>query len=248
LSAVPAALACFHCGLPVPPEVRRSVQIDGVDQPMCCPGCAAVAATIVASGLGDYYRQRTGYSVNAGEPGLVPEGLGEPGGSSGLAVPAGLAAPAGRAAEGVAAADVLPIYDSAELAGQFTAADGHGEGTFTIEGLRCAACVWLIERQLARLPGVEAVELNVARGRVFVRWDNGRCRPSHILGALRAIGYVAYPYAPDRHGEQLERAEKKLFRQLFVAGLSMMQVMNYVVVFYLDKHDAVDAAMTALIQ
>ena len=49
---------CFHCGEPVGPAPRHFVVIEGVQQPMCCAGCAAVARAIVDNGLGDYYRQR----------------------------------------------------------------------------------------------------------------------------------------------------------------------------------------------
>ena len=124
--------------------------------------------------------------------------------------------------------------------------DADGAASFTVEGIRCAACVWLIERRLHGLPGVLDVSLNVATERLFVRWDPSGCRASNILRTLRAIGYIAYPYDARRHGEQLERARKKLFRQLFVAGLSMMQVMMYAVPVYMADEGTMDAAMTAL--
>ncbi|WP_306397909.1 heavy metal translocating P-type ATPase [Telluria beijingensis] len=121
-----------------------------------------------------------------------------------------------------------------------------GEASFTVEGIRCAACVWLIERRLRQLPGVLDASLNVATERLFVRWDPATCRPSVILRTLRAIGYGAFPYDAQRHGERLERARRKLFRQLFVAGLSMMQVMMYAVPVYMADEGTMDAAMTAL--
>ncbi|CAN7337313.1 heavy metal translocating P-type ATPase [Massilia sp. LjRoot122] len=121
-----------------------------------------------------------------------------------------------------------------------------GEGSFSIEGVRCGACVWLVERRLGQLAGVREVALNVAQGRVFVRWDPELCRPSAIVGALRAIGYAAVPYDAQRHAQGLERARRILFRQLFVAGLSMMQVMMYAVPVYLADDGTMDAGMAAL--
>jgi len=121
-----------------------------------------------------------------------------------------------------------------------------GEGSFSIEGVRCGACVWLIERRLGRLDGVHEVSLNLATGRVFVRWDPARCRPSAILRALRAIGYVAAPFEARRHGERLARERRTLFRQLFVAGLAMMQVVMYAVPVHLAGDGTLDADMTAL--
>ncbi|RZA30456.1 MAG: heavy metal translocating P-type ATPase, partial [Lysobacteraceae bacterium] len=122
----------------------------------------------------------------------------------------------------------------------------NGEGSFSIEGVRCGACVWLVERRLGQLPGVREIALNVATGRVFVRWDADQCRPSAIVRALRAIGYFAAPYDARRHAERIERARRTLFRQLFVAGLSMMQVMMYAVPVYLADEGSMDAGMRAL--
>jgi len=138
------------------------------------------------------------------------------------------------------------IVDGAPELALFDAAGNTGEGSFTVEGIRCAACVWLIERRVSALPGVQESLLNVSTERLQVRWDPAICKVSHILRALRAIGYTAYPYDRKRHGEQLERARRTLFRQLFVAGLAMMQVMMYAVPVYLADDGSMDADMTAL--
>jgi Cu2+-exporting ATPase len=205
--AAPAAVACFHCGLPAPENSRWQAHIDGVSRTMCCPGCAAAAQAIVDGGFGDYYGSRTEYAAQPGD--------------------------------NAADAPELALYDEA---------GNSGDALFTIEGIRCAACVWLIERRLAHLPGVLEANLNVATERLQLRWDTAACKPSDVLRALRAIGYNAYPYDAQRHGEQLERARKKLFRQLFIAGLSMMQVMMYAVPAYLAGDGTMEADMAALMR
>ena len=54
------------------------------------------------------------------------------------------------------------------------------EATLLLEGITCAACVWLNEQQLARTPGVLAIEINYTTHRARVRWDpaRSRCRRS----------------------------------------------------------------------
>jgi Cu2+-exporting ATPase len=210
--------ACFHCGGPVPAHENRVVEIAGAARSMCCPGCAAVAQTIVDSGLSDYYRSRDGYAGTAvGAAALLPE---------------------------------LDLYDAPEVLEQFAPAgtrdDGTRDAVFSVEGIRCAACVWLIERQVAKLQGVAAVNLNVASERLHVRWNDAQCKPSWILAALATVGYTAYPYDPVRHDEQLQRAAKTLFRQLFIAGLAMMQVMMYAFPVYLAGEGEMDLDMQAL--
>jgi len=214
--------ACFHCGLPVAPASSWRVTIAGVERAMCCPGCEAVAQSIVDNGFADYYGTREGFAATAAAQDLVPPELqfydSEP-----------------------------PDHDAG--AGADTNADADiSETDYTVSNIRCAACIWLIERRLARLPGVYSAQVNAVSERLQVRRDARICKTSDILAALRAIGYVAYPYDPVQHGEQLERSRKTLFRQLFIAGLSMMQVMMYAVPAYLAGEGGMDADMAGLMR
>jgi Cu2+-exporting ATPase len=52
-------IACFHCGEPVPTGAHYPISYQQRVEPACCPGCQAVAQTIIASGNADYYRLRT---------------------------------------------------------------------------------------------------------------------------------------------------------------------------------------------
>ena len=63
---------CFHCGEPVYTGNQFQVEIQGQWQSMCCPGCEAVASTIIESGLSAYYRFRTNTAVS---PALLPDEL-----------------------------------------------------------------------------------------------------------------------------------------------------------------------------
>ncbi|HEY0063624.1 MAG TPA: heavy metal translocating P-type ATPase [Telluria sp.] len=216
MSAVLAPLACFHCGLPVPAGAAWRVQIDGQAQPMCCPGCEAVAHSIVDNGFADYYRNRSAFSANAAECALVPP--------------------------------QLALYDSDPALAQPAAGEDMCKAVFSLEGIRCGACVWLIERRLARLPGMGAVQLNVATERLHASWNPALCKPSDIIAALRATGYVAYPHDAARHGAQRDKARKTLFRQLFVAGLAMMQVMMYALPAYIAEDGTMDADMASLMR
>ena len=213
---------CFHCGLPLPLDSGGKswqVLVDGIMRPMCCPGCETVAQCIVDNGLGDFYHTRKWFSVTAARETLIPP--------------------------------ELTLYDDVTSSPEDQKTDPATqtcEAIFSIDGIRCSACVWLIERRLARLPGICSVNLNVSTERLYVGWTKALCKPSDILKSLREIGYVAYPFDPVRHGEQLERTRKKLFRQLFIAGLSMMQVMMYALPVYLASDGTMDRAMTGLMR
>ncbi len=199
----PAVDSCFHCGLPVPEELDLAVLIDEVNQPMCCYGCQAVAEAIVASGHENFYRVRTEVSPTALD--LLPGFL--------------------RDSE---------IYDVPEIQSQFIRTpDGDlREASLMLEGITCAACIWLNEQYIAGLPGVEQVRVNYATQRALVRWDDTRIRLSEILQAIQKIGYRALPYNPDQQQEMHRRQRSQQQRRLAVAGLFGMQVMMLSISLY----------------
>jgi len=135
--------------------------------------------------------------------------------------------------------DELRRYDLPAVQATFVeAADAHArEASLLLEGVSCAACTWLIERQLARLRGVASASVNYATGRARVRWDERQVHLSDILRTVADIGYRAYPFDATS-SEALERRERRRhLARLFVAGLGMMQVMMYAVPAYIADGD-----------
>jgi Cu2+-exporting ATPase len=194
---------CFHCGLRVPHGVELSVEIDGLSRPMCCPGCQAVAETIVQQDLTDYYRRRDGAAQTA--EALVPEALAE-----------------------LRAYDESTLQQDfvQDEPGE------RKRASLTIEGINCAACAWLIERRLRRHPAVTEINVSLSSHRAQLCWLPSRAKLSELLAEIAAIGYRARPFEPDRH-EALMRAERRrVLRRLGVAGLGMMQVMTFAVGLY----------------
>ncbi|MCM8566911.1 heavy metal translocating P-type ATPase [Thauera linaloolentis] len=189
---------CYHCGLPIPPETHHYVRIDGRERRMCCVGCEAVAQSIVDNGLVDYYRHRD----------AMPETRRE-------AMPVEL--------------QELGLFDHPDFQKSFVRPVGEHEheASLILEGITCAACVWLNERHVSRQDGVSAVEINYATRRARVRWDERRIKLSDILGAIQAIGYRAYPYDAERSEQIAERERRSMLWRVFVAGFGMMQVMMY---------------------
>ena len=137
----------------------------------------------------------------------------------------------------------LKLYDTAQSQARFVECrvDGQRSVSLALEGIHCVACAWLIESRLLRLDGVLNVHLNLATERAEVIWQEAQCQLSDILQAVRQIGYLAYPDDPQRHEAALQSAAKKMLRQLFVAGLAMMQVMMYALPAYITQDGTLDA-------
>jgi Cu2+-exporting ATPase len=65
---------------------------------------------------------------------------------------------------------------------------------------------------------------------------------------VREVGYVAYPFDPIQHGEMLRKNARQMFKRLFVAGLSMMQVMMYAVPVYFAEAGSIETDMVQLMR
>ncbi|MFP3848464.1 heavy metal translocating P-type ATPase [Pseudomonas sp. W5-01] len=193
---------CYHCTLPVPPGGRFVASVLGEPREFCCPGCQAVAHAIVAGGLESYYLHRSEASVN-------PQVLPSP------------------------SADEQALFDRPDVQAPFVRHDTPSgdvagdvaETTLMIEGITCAACGWLIERHLRRLPAVVEARLNLSSHRLHLRWHDQPLPLSEVLSELRGIGYAAHPYHADAATERLALENRRSLRQLGVAGLLWFQAM-----------------------
>ena len=124
--------------------------------------------------------------------------------------------------------------------------DGTCEISLLIEGIRCAACVWLIETYVGRLPGVVAFGVNFATQRAHLRWSERALRLSDVLRAIASVGYRAYPYDPARREALSRREGRALLTRTAIALLAMMQVMMFSIPAYISI-DGVEVAHERLL-
>ena len=108
------------------------------------------------------------------------------------------------------------------------------EITLLTDGMRCAACAWLIDRALQRVEGVLDVGANAVTGRIRIAWDPARATLSSVLERLALLGYR--PYLANGAATERERlAERRRWLlRLGVAGLGAMQTMMLSEALYLD--------------
>jgi Cu2+-exporting ATPase len=129
----------------------------------------------------------------------------------------------------------LSVWDREELlAGHAREVEGGREITLLTDGMRCAACAWLIDRALAREPGVLETSANAVTGRIHLSWDPSRTPLSLPLRRLVALGYRPYLAAGEER-ERARRAERnRWLLRVGVAGLGAMQAMMFAEALFLD--------------
>ncbi|MGB1025867.1 MAG: heavy metal translocating P-type ATPase metal-binding domain-containing protein, partial [Rhodospirillaceae bacterium] len=250
----PEKTLCTHCGEPVgrgpglldrlQSQGKRAAGVDApaaadietdpeaidlsssADDQFCCGGCRAAHALIQGAGLSTYYDRR---SVDPEAKSLRPDETGpvdfaahvrlDPlSGKAAASTPAaGKGAPEG-ATEG-APEDALAVPRTASL-------------SLMVEGLHCAACVWLIETLLGRNPHVLKGRVNMTTRRLSLQWSvpEGAGEDlgiNQILAPIQAIGYRLMPYDPGMLDQEAKKEEAHLMRAMAVAGFASGNVMLF---------------------
>jgi len=174
---------------------------------------------IVDSNLGDYYRFRT----EPAQFGVIPDDLSRQ-------------------------LDELAVFDEPEISERYLrAADDAAisdvelvEVSLSVEGLRCGACVWVLERSVAGLAGVDMARVNFSSARATVRFDPQRLKLSKILGRVAQVGYKTVPFDAREREQSLKKESRAFMQRLFIAGIAMMQVMMYALPAYITEAGDID--------
>ncbi|HEX7664092.1 MAG TPA: HAD-IC family P-type ATPase, partial [Polyangiaceae bacterium] len=120
-------------------------------------------------------------------------------------------------------------------------APDHAEIVFLVDGMRCAACAWLIERTLGNASGVSEVAVNAAARRVRLVFDPQHALLSSLMVRLAHLGYAPQPLDADALDSARTREDRDALKRLIVAGLGAMQEMMYAVALYAGSFDGIEA-------
>jgi len=178
----------------------------GEEAQFCCGGCRQVYALVHEWGFDQYYR-------------LVEQQQGE-------LEPARVS---GRSFED---------FDDERLQGEATEAVGPDRcrTRLYLEGVHCAACVWLVERLPAALPGVDEVRLNLGSAVAEITWRPGATRLSAIGRALDRLGYTPHVHRAARVQEARRAEDRAALARLGVATACAMNLMFLHGALYAGEH------------
>ncbi len=183
-------------------DSQRQLAVDGAPQFVCGDDCARVVTRIADRGLTEFYRYRTGPTRSLKDPDTYP--------------------------------DRWRSYDREALQKEFvtTQTDGSRRGQLLLQGVRCAACSWLIENALGPTPGLRSIHVDPLTSRASLHWDPKAVALSDILAQLARLGYTPLPFTQDSADLAATHERRTALRRLVIAGLGMMQVMSFAVALY----------------
>lgn len=170
-------------------EVSSPAEIVFDHKPFCCHGCCAAYQWLTAEGLEQYYDLRERFNAADGN----------------------------RGAE--VTLDEMSEFDSSWYAQQHirpVASNGLKTKIY-LEGIHCAACVWLLEKMPKLVPGVLSAQVSLARSTVELVWEPSKVSLSRIAVEIARLGYRPHPI---RGEAKFEQRSKDLRRQLAQVGIA----------------------------
>ena len=103
--------------------------------------------------------------------------------------------------------------------------EGFSEVNLMIEGIHCAACVWLNEKILSETDGILEATINFTNNKAKVIWDEDTVKLSEIINKIRSIGYNAYPYDRSESEKKATSNKRDYFLRMSIAIFASMNIM-----------------------
>ncbi len=213
---------CYHCGEPVPNGLNISLAIENKTHSFCCYGCKAVAQMITENGMEGFYKHRSQLSI-------TPQKIED------------------------ATQSELKTYDNPDLQNEFVfdfstpdSTTKLKQATLIIEGITCAACIWLLEKHINTNPAVNTFTVNHTTQRATLCWSPLQAKLSDILLMVYQLGYKAHPYKANTEEEILVKERKKAIFRLGIAGFAMMQNMMFAIPLYVGMVSGISDGFLAL--
>lgn len=99
---------------------------------------------------------------------------------------------------------------------------GQQEAILVLPAIHCGGCVAGIERNIARIKGINSVRVNLTSKRMTVKWQGDEAAPA-ILDVLRAMGHEPRLLAQEEQGR--DKTLDTLIKALAVAGFGASNIM-----------------------
>ena len=130
--------------------------------------------------------------------------------------------------------DDLAKFDSENFLNSYTTItkDGFVQIDLILEGIHCAACVWLNEKVLYDTKGVVEANINFTTNKARVVFNSDILKLSDIIKKIRSIGYNAYAYDSSIADKEASKAKQDYFVRMMVAVVCTMNIMMLSVAKY----------------
>ncbi|MFO1062347.1 MAG: heavy metal translocating P-type ATPase [Pirellulales bacterium] len=192
-----------------------------VTESFCCNGCRAAYSLIHGEGLDQYYdlrRRMGGVDQRAVEGGLLDESFID------------LDAPRFWQSH------VVPLPG------------GLVQAVVRLQGIHCAACVWLLERLPQIQPGVLEARVSLPRSTIELTWNPTITRLSEIAKQIARLGYRVHPMSSSSQERAKLAEQRRQLVQIGIAGACAGNVMLLALAIYAGEWTGIAAEHLQLLR
>lgn len=121
------------------------------------------------------------------------------------------------------------------------------EAHLIIEGIHCAACVWLNEAALQKQQGIISANINYTNNKAKIIFDPRAIKLSAIFSLISSIGYEAHIYDPSTQENLLTKESKSYFTSFVVGVFCTMSIMMVAIAQYAGYFKGMSADMKSVL-
>ncbi len=110
-----------------------------------------------------------------------------------------------------------------------------------LEGVHCAACVWLVERVPQIVDGLIEARLDLGRSLVRLTWDPQRVKLSAAARAIDSLGYRSHPPGRSSQRAMRRQSDRRALIRIGIAGALAGNAMLLAVALYAGMFEGMDA-------
>jgi len=213
-------LICHHCLLPVNERDQVIGEDASDDKVFCCRACYSIYRMIREEGLEDFYQKRDW--KDHGIPASIKE----------------MQSNDCDLTEVDQGSPLPHVNENGEVR----------EAELMINGIRCASCIWLIEKIVERTNGVVSIRINFATHQAHIGWVGAKTNLARIVDRIRSIGYAASPFTPAARETALNEQNRDLLIRLGTAVFFSMQLMLPSLGLYAGYFQGIDAHTRSMLE
>lgn len=125
------------------------------------------------------------------------------------------------------------VSETADLAAVFRWGANPHAYAFYVPSLTCAACLWLMQKALRDIAGVESIDVDLSRKLVHVRaYDDSPLVVPQLLERMRLLGYRALPPKLTVDAEFQDTVQRRRLVELGLAWAAFGNVMLFAAALY----------------
>jgi len=143
----------------------------------------------------------------------------------------------------------LETFDSQNFLNNYTniTKDGFLQIDLILEGIHCAACIWLNEKVLYDTKGVIEANINFTTNKAKIIFNPQIIKLSQIILKIRSIGYNAYAYDSSVADKEANKSKQDYFIKMMVAVVCTMNIMMLSVAKYTGFFTGMSAEVKKMI-